>query len=152
MGQDTLVYAESIVSRGSISTDNGKISSDGALGNLSVTNLTPTGIVSLAQQTGTVTTLVNSATITAGASGGNGVVRVTAAGAVTSIIIAAGTKAGQILTVVHEGAAANTLTMAAAGTSNVAAGVTCVLSGLAAHIFVWDAVTALWYQTGPAAN
>lgn len=102
------------------------------------------------QSTGTVQTLANTNTVSVGQN--QSVVRVTAAGAVTGIILTAGTTPGQFLMVIHEGAAANTLTMAAAGTSNVAAGATCVLSGLAAHLFVWDSITALWYQTGPATN
>jgi hypothetical protein len=98
------------------------------------------------QQTGTVTTLVASSTITPGTSGGTDSVRVTAAAAVAGIIIAAGTRAGQELTVIHEGTAAATLTMAAAGTSNVADGVSCVITGPTCRKFKWDAVTALWYR------
>lgn len=112
--------------------------------NVGVFGLAPT------QATGTVQTLANTNTVTVGQN--QSVVRVTAAGAVTGIILTAGTQAGQLLYVIHEGSAANTLTMAASGTSNVAAGTTCVLSGLAAHIFVWDSITSLWYQVGPATN
>lgn len=139
MSQDTLILC------GQITSDSGNFKTDGA-GNVAAATLAP------AQQTGTVTTLITGNTITPGTSGGSGCVRVTAAGAITGVIIAAGVKAGQMLTVICEQAAANTITMAAAGTSNVAAGATCVLSGLAAHQFIWDAVTALWYQTGPATN
>ncbi len=106
------------------------------------------GALNILQQLGTVVTLVTGNTI----SPTPGCVRVTAAAGITGVIITAGVKSGQTLMVVHEGAAANTITMAAAGTSNVAAGATCVLSGLAAHFFVWDSVTALWYQVGPATN
>lgn len=102
------------------------------------------------QATGTVQTLASTNTITVGQN--QSVVRVTAAGAVTGIIIAAGTQPGQLLTVIHEGAAANTLTMAAAGTSNVAGGVTAIWAGLNAHMVVWDSVTALWYQIGPVSQ
>lgn len=100
------------------------------------------GMLSSTQQAGTVVTLGAAGTI----SPTPGVVRVTAAAAVAGLIIGVGTKPGQILTVVHEGAAANTLTMAAAGTSNVANGVSCVITGPSARSFVWDSVTALWYQ------
>lgn len=94
------------------------------------------------QQQGTVVTLVNSATISPTPAS----VRVTAAAAVTGIIIGVGTLPGQKLTVIHEGAAANTITMAASGTSNVANGVSCVITGPSARTFIWDSVTALWYQ------
>jgi len=100
------------------------------------------------QTPGTVVTLVSTNTIPTNI----GMVRVTAGGAVTGIILTPGVRAGQFVEITHEGAAASTLTMAAAGTSNVAAGATCVLSGLANHLFKWNSVTALWYQTGPAAN
>src|SRR5579863_65182 len=93
------------------------------------------------QETGTVITLVASATIPATP----GQVRVTAAAAVAGLILQAGTKAGQRVTVIHEGAAANTLTFAASGTSNVADGTSDVITGPSARLFVWDAVTALWY-------
>ena len=106
--------------------------------------------ISLTGALGTVQTLANTNTITVAQN--QSAVRVTAAGAVTGIIIAPGVRAYQLLVIIHEGAAANTLTMAAAGTSNVAGGVTCVLSGLAAHIMVWDSITALWSQVGPATN
>lgn len=104
--------------------------------------------VELYQQGGTVQTLVNGNTINTNYNS----VRISAAGAITGVIMAAGVKAGQVCAVICEQAAANTVTMAASGTSNVAAGATCVLSGLANHLFIWDATTALWYQTGPATN
>lgn len=94
------------------------------------------------QQLGTVVTLTNGATISPVPAS----VRVTAAAAVTGIIIGVGTQPGQKLTVIHEGAAANTVTMAASGTSNVANGVSCVITGPSARSFIWDSVTSLWYQ------
>jgi hypothetical protein len=133
--------------KASLSTDNGNITSDGLLGNLTVAgNVTISGIYSGGQQTGTVTTLSTGNTITVGTSGGNQSLRVTAGAAVTGIIIAAGTKSGQELTVIHEGAAANTITFAASGTSNVADGTSDVITGPSARTFIWDSVTALWYK------
>lgn len=129
MGQDVILTAERIVLPGL------------AVGSF---GLAPT------QAAGTVQTLANTNTITVGQN--QSVVRVTASGAVTGIIIAAGTQPGQLLLVIHEGAAANTLTMAAAGTSNVAGGVTAIWAGLNAHLVVWDSVTALWYQVGPVSQ
>lgn len=99
-------------------------------------------LLSMTQQSGTVLTLVASATIPSNL----GVVRVTAAGAVAGLIVTPGTKSGQVLTIIHEGIAANTLTMAASATSNVANGVLCVITGPAQKILVWDSVTALWYS------
>ncbi len=84
--------------------------------------------------------------------GNAGTARVTAAAARTGFIVPAGTKHGQRLTLFIESAAANTVTAAAAGTSNLAGGVTYVLAGLEAHVFIWNNATALWYITGPAAN
>lgn len=81
-----------------------------------------------------------------------GVIRTTNAGAIAGVIIQPGVISGQQLVIYNEAVAANTITMAAAGTSNVAGGVTVVLSGLAAHIFIWNGGTSLWYQVGPAAN
>ena len=140
MSQDTLVLAQQVQLSGKISTDNGNFSTDGVSGNVTAASLAG------GQQTGVVTTLVASGTITPGTSGGSDSVRVTAAGAVAGIIIAPGTRAGQKFTVIHEGAAANTLTMAVAGTSNVADGVSCVITGPSCRTFVWDSVTALWYR------
>lgn len=105
-------------------------------------------LVELYQQGGTVQTLSTGNTINTNYNS----VRISAAGAITGVIMAAGVKAGQLCCIICEQAAANTVTMAASGTSNVAAGATSVLSGLAAHLFIWDATTALWYQIGPASN
>lgn len=143
--QDDQLICEVITSTGTAT-----FAAVNASGNLTVTGTVKAGVLQANQAGGTVQTLATGNTITVAANQSS--VRVTAAGAVTGIILGAGTLAGQMLSVIHEGAAANTLTMAASGTSNVAAGATCVLSGLAAHIFIWDAVTALWYQVGPATN
>lgn len=138
MSQDTLVYSQQITNSGKFSSDNGAIVSD-ASGNLKV------GTLAEAQTTGTVQTLTTGNTITTPAN--TGVVRVTAAAAVTGIILGAGTTPGQNLTVIHEGAAANTITFAASGTSNVADGTSDVITGPTARCFVWDSITALWYAT-----
>lgn len=72
--------------------------------------------------------------------------RVTAAAAVAGLILTPGVKPFQEFTLIHEGAAANTLTFAAAGTSNVADGVSDVITGPSARKFKWNAVTSLWYK------
>ena len=97
---------------------------------------------------------VQSATSNAVATGGTittaGVssARVNPAGAVTGVILQAGTVAGQEVWVVNEAAAANTVTFAAAGTSNVADGASSALAGVVARKFVWDSVAALWFRAG----
>lgn len=73
--------------------------------------------------------------------------RVAPGGAVTGIILAAGTYPGQRVTVVNESAAASTVTMATAGTSFVADGVTTVIPGLRASTFWWDSAAGRWFRT-----
>ena len=94
------------------------------------------------QTTNTVQTLASTNAIIVPAS--TGVVRVTTAAAVTGITLPVGTRPGQQLIVIHEGAAANTITFAASGTSNVADGVSAVITGPSQKMFVWDSVTSLW--------
>ncbi len=98
------------------------------------------GSLALGQVPGTVITLGAAGVIPSNTSS----VRVTATAARAGIIIAPGTRPGQILVVHHEGVAANTLTMDVVATSNVSNGVLCVITGPAMKIFVWDAVTAYW--------
>lgn len=74
-----------------------------------------------------------------------GTARVAPAGAVTGIILAAGTVAGQTVAVINE--SANTVTFAAPGTSNVADGTGAVIAGSRAMAFLWDSQTNLWYRT-----
>lgn len=145
MGYDYAVTAQSVTVNGpgGISSDYGTIKSDGILGQLSV------GLLNIAQQTTSATSIATSGTI---AVPGNGAIRVTTAGAVTGVILGTGSYGGQTLIIFHEGSAANTITFAAAGTSNVAGGASVSLAGLAAHIFVWNTKTSLWYQVGPATN
>ena len=69
----------------------------------------------------------------------------TPAGAITGVIMSPGTVDGQIVVVINAGAAASTITMAAAATSNVANGTACVLTGLRCHLFVWSTAALLWY-------
>lgn len=71
--------------------------------------------------------------------------RLAPAGAVTGIILQAGTTAGQMCMVVNQSAAANTVTFAASGTSNVADGTGSVIAGLTARLFIWNSATSLWY-------
>lgn len=72
--------------------------------------------------------------------------RVTPAAAVTGVILQAGTVTGQEVTVLNEAVAANTVTFAVSGTSNVADGVSRAIPGLTAVAFVWDGTTSLWYR------
>ena len=72
--------------------------------------------------------------------------RVSPSGAVTGVILQAGTFAAQEVIVVNEAVGANTVTFAASGTSNVADGTSDVIAGLTARKFVWDTGTSLWYR------
>ena len=74
------------------------------------------------------------------------VVHVSPSGAVTGAILAAGTFDRQPLTLVN--LSANSITFAAAGTSNVADGVSDVVAALTARAFVWEAATGRWYRLG----
>jgi hypothetical protein len=73
--------------------------------------------------------------------------RCTASGSVTGVIMAAGTYGGQRCIVFNE--SANSITMAAVGTSNVADGTSCVIASLTQDTFVWDsgATTPAWYHS-----
>lgn len=97
---------------------------------------------SASQSQGTAPATGNAGTI---ATQGLGVSRVNPAAAITGVIMQAGTFPGQICWVVNEAVAANTITMAASGTSNVAEGVSCVIAGVKSRALVWDSVTSLWY-------
>lgn len=146
MGYDNQGYFQSTLTvLGSSSLDNGTITTSGA-GALTATGAVKAGIVQQNQASGTVQTLTTGNTITVAANTSS--VRVTAGAAVTGIILGAGTLGGQLLSVIHEGAAANTITFAASGTSNVADGTSDVITGPSARLYVWDSVTALWYKCG----
>lgn len=67
--------------------------------------------------------------------------------AYTGIIMQAGTVAGQQCMVMNESTTANSVTMAAAATSNVADGTSCVIAGASQKTFVWDVGTNLWYHS-----
>lgn len=67
------------------------------------------------------------------------------AGAATGVIMTAGTSDGQMLCLfnVH---ATNAITFAAAGTSNIADGVSTVIAALTGVTLVWDATSSRWYH------
>ncbi len=92
-------------------------------------------------QSSSAASLSNSSTIT---TSGVGVARTTNSGAVTGIIMQAGTVNGQKVTVTNE--TANSGTMATSGTSNVADGTSCVIAANTARDFVWNGT--LWYRCG----
>jgi hypothetical protein len=71
-------------------------------------------------------------------------VRVAPPGTVTGVILQAGAAYGQIAVIVNE--SGNSVTFAAAGTSNVADGTSDVIAGNTARAFVWDGGTSLWYR------
>lgn len=73
-----------------------------------------------------------------------GVAKVTPAGAVTGVILEAGIKDGQEVTVMNQ--SGSSITFAAYATSNVASGTACVIAATTAKRFVWDSVAAAWYE------
>ncbi len=115
----------------------------GVLETLTINTLLTASRIVEQQVGGTVQTIATNGTIAIPTY--QSVVRVTTAGAVTGVILGVGSTGGQRVTVIHEGAAANTITMAASGTSNVADGTSDVITGPSARTYVWDSVTALWY-------
>lgn len=74
--------------------------------------------------------------------------RITNAGAITGVILEAGTTHGQLCIVSVDKDAAGTVTMAAAGTSRVGTGTACVIAVGAARMFIWDATDAIWCELG----
>jgi hypothetical protein len=103
----------------------------------------PSGNLALGQS-GTSPVIINGSTIT---TAGVSTARVSPGGAVTGIILQAGTQPGQELTVINESAAANTITFAAAATSNVADGVTTTIAGVRCGKFTWSSATSRWYRS-----
>jgi len=103
----------------------------------------PSGVFSTGQS-GSSPVLATNGTIS---TSGLGVTRVSPGGAVTGVILQAGTVAGQACTVINESVAANSITFAAAGTSNVADGTSAVLVGLRSMAFTWDTATSRWYRS-----
>lgn len=101
-----------------------------------------------------VMTAVESPTAPAVTTGGTintaglGSSRVSPAGAVTGVILQPGTVPEQEVWVINEAVAANTITFAAAVTSNVADGAGSALAGLVARKFVWDSIQLLWFRAG----
>jgi hypothetical protein len=80
----------------------------------------------------------------------NTTVTVAPTGNVTGVILGPPINWGALFTVIN--ASAFTITMAAAGTSNVAAGVGCVIPGGTAMGFIWNQVTSWWYPYDPVAT
>lgn len=74
------------------------------------------------------------------------VLRIAGAAPYTGLIVAPGAYDGQVLSILNQSGGA--MTMGAAGVSNVANGVACVVPALAGVSLVWDASTSLWYETG----
>jgi hypothetical protein len=62
------------------------------------------------------------------------------------MVLDPGTADGQTICIINT--SPNSITFAAAGTSNVADGVSAVIPALRAMIFTWSATTARWYRQG----
>lgn len=91
-------------------------------------------------QSGSAAVLASSGTIT---TSGVGAARVAPAGAVTGVILQAGTTGGQTVCVVNE--SAFSVTFAASGTSHVADGVSDVIAANTARKYIWDSGVSLWF-------
>lgn len=89
----------------------------------------------------TAAVIVSAGTIT---TAGVSVARVAPAGAVTGVILEEGTFDGQMVIVSNESAAADSVTFAAAATSNVAAGTGAVIAGNAKLQLMWSKALSLW--------
>lgn len=94
-------------------------------------------------KSGTVPTLASSGTVT---HNGHGMCVVTTGGAVTGAIVQPGTLPGQHLVICNN--SANTITMAAAGTSNVQGGTAAIVPANAALHLVWNPLDSRWYDVG----
>lgn len=120
---------------GSISSDNGILSSNG-LGTWTV------GQDVYVTSGASVQTVATGNTVTVGAN--ITVNKVTTGGAVTGVIMPVGTTDGQTVTVLNT--SANSVTMAAAGTSHVADGASCVIPANRQFTFTWESTGSLWYH------
>jgi hypothetical protein len=74
-------------------------------------------------------------------------VRVTASTAVSGVTLGSGYGHGQVVTIIHEGTPANTITFAAADMSHVAGGAAASIPGLSSRTYVWNAGNNLWYPS-----
>lgn len=108
----------------------------------SATATTGTSNATLAGSGNAATAVTNGSTIPTAF----GLVRCTVAGASTGNILTAGIAPGQECTVFNN-SGANSITMAAAGASNVADGVGCIIAANTYKRFIWNADTNLWYHS-----
>lgn len=74
--------------------------------------------------------------------------RVTNAGAITGVILEAGTAHGQIALVTVDKDASGSVTMAAEATSNVCSGTGAVIAAGETAMFIWDATDTCWSENG----
>lgn len=100
------------------------------------------GTISLLQST-IAAVIANAGTIT---TSGVGIARVAPTGAVTGIILQAGTLAGQIVIVRNE--SAFTVTFDVVATSHVADGATSPIAANTSRMFEWNSVGAVWSRIG----
>ena len=91
-----------------------------------------------------VQSIADNDTITLPSGGWVGLVATSSAANKTGVILTAGTKQGQIIRLINT--SANSLTFAAAGTSNVADGTGSVIAALTAVTFTWESGAARWFR------
>jgi hypothetical protein len=128
---------------GRIVSDNGAFSTDG-FGNLAVLgNLFSLTFQLKADTSAQALSTGNTITLPASTS----VILLSAAAAVTGIIMPVPTVTNDVLVVlINISAAANTITFAASGTSHVADGTSSVITGPAAAWYIYDVTETLWYR------
>jgi len=70
--------------------------------------------------------------------------RVISAGAITGVILAAGTVHGQVFILTSDKDSGGTITAAAAGTSRIGTGTGCIIPVGGGRIFIWDNTDLIW--------
>lgn len=74
--------------------------------------------------------------------------RVTNAGAISSIVLEAGTENGQFVYVTVDKDAVGSVTFAAEASSNVCSGTSAVIAAGEGALFIWDATDTCWVELG----
>lgn len=91
-----------------------------------------------------VQSIADNGTIALPTTGTNALVATSSAANKTGVILTAGIADGQVITLINN--SANSLTFAAAGTSNVADGTSAHLAALTAMRLTWDSTSSRWYR------
>lgn len=103
-----------------------------------------TNTLLLGRKASALETITTDGTITIG---GAAVYRVSHGGAITGVILTAGTRDGQ--TIVIHNVADSSITFAAVATSRVSTGTSAVIAADATMLLVWDDASTRWRPTNP---